>query len=88
MSESHGSEAPACPLRQPSTMATSVLHGGATEIPPSERWDFQDLKKNWEGDNFSPSQGKAVNSELYCDVEGALLLMTAKLGGLSLKNPY
>lgn len=78
-----------CPLHQPSAVAIAVLHRGAAEIPPGRGGILRTGRKIGKGGATSvQAKGKAANSELYCNVEGALLLTTAELGGLLLTNPY
>lgn len=77
MSESHSGEAPACPLHQPPTVAIAVLHQGETEIPHMAGGVWRNYRKIGKGTTSVQARGKAANSELCCNVEGALLLMTA-----------
>lgn len=88
MGESQGTEAPACPLHQPGAVAIAVLHWEEAEIPPGRGGILRTGRKIGKGATSVQAKGKAANSVLYCNVEAALLLMTAELGGLLLKNPY
>lgn len=71
-----------------SAVAIAVLHQGAAEIPAGRGGILRTGRKIGKGATSVQAKGKAANSELYCNVEGPLLLMTAELGGLLLKNPY